>query len=232
MSIDNEEITKFAKHSNQWWNESGSFKMLHKINYLRVDYITKIIKKIYNNSEIEILDVGCGGGILTEKLAENSLYKVTGIDPIENNINVAKTHKQDLKIDYHATTIENFTTNKSFDVICIMEVLEHVSDLESFLKSVLQHLKKNGILFFSTINKNICSFIEVIILAEYILRFVPRKTHDWNKFIPPSTISKLLLKYDCKIENLTGIRYRPLTDRWVLKESNIKSNYIGYAVKC
>ena len=227
--MDNEEVKKFSVRADEWWDPKGSFKVLHKLNNLRFKYIDNIVKKHHVQS-VSVLDIGCGGGILSEILAKDPFYQVTAIDPSQENINVAESHKGDLLIDYKATTIENYQTDKNFDVICIMEVVEHVSDLSSFLSCAITHLKTGGMLFFSTINKTIQAFLEAIIVGEYLFGLLPKNTHQWSKFVRPSTLSRALMQDNCMVKELSGIRYNILINDWGLKRNSIGTNYIGYAL--
>ena len=191
-----EEIDKFSKMSEEWWDPNGKFKPLHKFNPIRVKYITdntlshfKINKKSDPLNGLNILDVGCGGGLLTEPLSRLGA-NVIGIDASKNNIEVAKRHlkKGNLKIKYFCTTPEEFQSTVKFDVILNMEIVEHVQDLNLFLNQTSKFLKKNGLMYVATINKTLKSYLFAIIGAEYILKWLPIGTHDWDKFVKPNKL--------------------------------------------
>lgn len=224
-TVNERELHKFAKLSGDWHEPRGSFSMLHKMNRLRVKYISE-------NSEIDkkrVLDIGCGGGILSESLAKLGA-NVIAIDPCGDNIEDAKIHSPG-GVEYIHATLEEFSTRKElFDVICVMEVVEHVDELDYFIELCSSLLVSGGRLFFSTINRTLNSYLLAIIAAEYIFKFVPKKTHDWKKFVKPSEILFLLEKNNIIIKNLSGMRYNILTSDWNIKK-NLDVNYIGHGVK-
>ena len=203
MNIDNknnptadlQEINKFSKMASEWWDPNGKFAPLHKFNPIRQEYLVDKIKNhfgilpngSYPFKNLKLLDVGCGGGLIAEPMTRLGA-KVTGIDASEKNINVAKFHAEqmDLKINYLATTPENL--NEQFDVILCLEIIEHVADVDLFIQSCAKLLKKNGIIFFATLNRTAKSFLFAIVGAEYILNWLPKGTHDWNKFLKPSEV--------------------------------------------
>jgi 2-polyprenyl-6-hydroxyphenyl methylase/3-demethylubiquinone-9 3-methyltransferase len=220
----NEEVNKFSKLAKDWWNkDKGVFNLLHKINDLRCSYINSVIKP-YENPKI--LDIGCGGGILTEKLAECG-YDICGVDPSKESIEQAILHSKFSNASYINTEIEQI--DSKFDIILIMEVLEHVDDIESFLYTAIKLLHSGGMLFFSTINKTIKSFALAILMAEYVLRMLPRKTHDWNKFIKPSELYKILYSNGMAIKEMKGIELGILDSKWKITD-DINVNYLGYAL--
>ena len=237
-TINKEEIDKFSKIAEEWWDPGGKFKPLHKFNPIRIDYIKKNIIKTFNIKnkrkpleKIKILDIGCGGGLLSEPM--NRLgADVTGIDASKKNINVAKIHakKNNLKIKYFCSSPENFKTNLKYDVILNMEIVEHVEDVNFFLKSCTNLLKKNGIMFVATLNKTLKSYIFAIIGAEYVLRWLPIGTHEWEKFIKPDQLIEILQKNNLKLDELDGMKFDIISDNWKL--SNDKSiNYIAKFIK-
>ena len=237
-SVNKKEIEKFSKIADEWWDPSGKFKPLHKFNPLRISYIKNNITshfKITNKNKplekIKILDVGCGGGLLSEPMARLGA-DVTGIDASKNNINIAKIHakKNKLDIKYFPTSPENLENKTKFDVILNMEIIEHVEDIDFFLKCCTKHLKKNGIMFVATINKTLKSYFFAIIGAEYILKWLPIGTHDWEKFVKPEDLIKFLKKYNFKLDQLHGVNFNIIKDEWSL--TNDKSvNYISKFVK-
>ena len=236
-TINYKEIEKFSRLSEEWWDPLGKFKPLHKFNPVRIQYIKKVItehfnlngqKKILNG--LSLLDVGCGGGLLSEPMCRLGA-KVTGIDASKKNINVAKIHaiKSNLKIKYIKTSPEKLKSSK-FDVILNMEIVEHVSDLNHFIKSCTKLLKKNGIMFVATINRTLKSYLFAIVGAEYILRWLPIGTHNWDSFVKPDELIDISKKYNLCLSKTNGIIYNPLLDRWsIAKDTSV--NYITYFTK-
>ena len=200
-TVDLQEINKFSKMASEWWDPNGKFAPLHKFNPIRQEYLVDKIKNhfgilpngSYPFKNLKLLDVGCGGGLIAEPMTRLGA-KVTGIDASEKNINVAKFHAEqmNLKINYLATTPENL--NEQFDVILCLEIIEHVADVDLFIQSCAKLLKKNGIIFFATLNRTAKSFLFAIVGAEYILNWLPKGTHDWNKFLKPSEVISTALK--------------------------------------
>ena len=237
-TINKKEIEKFSKIAEEWWNPDGKFKPLHKFNPIRISYIKdNIINtfKVKNEKKplekVKILDIGCGGGLLSEPM--NRLgAEIIGIDASEKNIEVAKLHakKNNLDIKYLCTSPENFKTDIKFDVILNMEIVEHVKDIDSFLKSCCGLLKKRGIMFVATINKTLKSYLFAIIGAEYILQWLPIGTHDWEKFVKPDDLIKILKKYNLKIDNLDGMKFNLIKDQWSISSDN-SINYIAKFIK-
>ena len=233
-TINKKEIEKFTKIAEEWWNPEGKFKPLHKFNPIRISYIKeKIISsfKLENSDKplqkIRLLDIGCGGGLLSEPMSRLGA-EVTGIDASEKNIQVAKLHakKNNLKINYLTTSPENLKIDRKFDVILNMEIIEHVEDVDIFLKSCSSLLKKEGIMFVATINKTLKSYIFAIIGAEYILRWLPIGTHEWDKFIDPNDLIKISKKYNLQLQNLDGMKFNIFTNKWSIS-SDKSINYIG-----
>jgi 2-polyprenyl-6-hydroxyphenyl methylase/3-demethylubiquinone-9 3-methyltransferase len=231
-TADKKEIQKFSKLSEDWWNEKGKFKPLHEFNPVRLKYIIREIKKHFKiNTDqdlpfknLSIIDIGCGGGLVTEPMARLGA-KITGIDASIKNIEAAKLHakKMNLNIDYNVNTPENI--NSSYDVILCLEIIEHVSDVNLFIKSCEKILKKNGIIFFATLNRTIKSFIYAIIGAEYILNWLPKGTHNWNKFIKPSEITSICNKLNLKLIDKVGFTYSILQRSW-FQGNMLDINYI------
>jgi len=237
-TINYKEIEKFSKLSQEWWDPQGKFKPLHKFNPIRIKYIKQNIIEHFNivNSKkpldnLSLLDVGCGGGLLSEPMCILGA-KVTGIDAIRKNINIAKIHakKNKLKINYVTVSPEKLIIKKKFDVILNMEIVEHVSDLNYFIKSCANLLKKNGIMFVATINRTLKSYLFAIIGAEYILKWLPTGTHDWNLFIKPEELIKSSMKYNLKSNGIHGMIYNPLLDQWKTGKDN-SVNYISSFIK-
>ena len=237
-TINKKEIEKFSRIAEEWWNPEGKFKPLHKFNPIRISYIKQNIIETFrleNEKEplknIKILDIGCGGGLLSEPMCRLGA-KVTGIDASKKNINIAKLHskKNNLQIDYFCTSPEKFEPKVEFDVILNMEIVEHVEDVNFFLESCSKLLRKNGIMFVATLNKTLKSYVFAIIGAEYILRWLPIGTHEWDKFVKPEELISILKKNNFKLEKVDGMKFNILTDKW--KISGDKSiNYITKFVK-
>ena len=237
-TINKKEIEKFSKMAEEWWNPEGKFKPLHKFNPIRIRYIKENLIdyfQIKNKSvplkNIDILDIGCGGGLLSEPISRLGA-NVTGIDASKKNIIVAKTHlvESKLKINYICSSPEKFSTKKKFDVILNMEVIEHVNDIEFFLKKISSFLKKDGIMFVATINKTLKSYIFAIIGAEYILRWLPIGTHDWEKFVEPSKLIKLSEYNSLKLKKINGVKFYPIINEWKICEDK-SINYIAKFIK-
>ena len=237
-TINKKEIEKFSKIAEEWWNPTGKFKPLHKFNPIRISYIKEnLIKtfKLDNNKaplkNIKILDIGCGGGLLSEPMCRLGAT-VTAIDASEKNINVAKLHakKNNLKINYICTSPEKLKNKNKFDVILNMEIIEHVEDINFFLKSCAKLLKKNGIMFVATLNKTLKSYMFAIIGAEYILSWLPIGTHEWGKFVKPEDLIKTLKIYNIKLERIDGMKFNLITDKWNISQDK-SVNYIAKFIK-
>ena len=231
-TINKKEIEKFSKIATEWWDPSGKFKPLHKFNPIRISYIKDNIIQSFriNNKKnplrkIKILDIGCGGGLLSEPMSRLGA-NVTGIDASINNINVAKIHakKNGLKIRYLCTSPEKLKIKSKFDVIVIFEVLEHLSNWKSFIKKIKLNLKPNGVLIISTINKNLISKFLTIDLAENFLKWIPLNTHTYHKFITPDDLEIFLYKNNFRNISFKGLNYNPLKKKWSLT-SNTNVNY-------
>ena len=232
-TINKEEIDKFSKIAEEWWDPEGKFKPLHIFNPLRIKYIKdsiikhfKIKKKKLPLSGLKILDIGCGGGLIAEPMSRLGA-NITGIDASEKNIKIAKAHlkKNKLKINYKCASPENLNQKENFDVILNLEIIEHVEDVELFLEKSSKLLKKDGLMFVATINKTLKSYLFAIIGAEYILRWLPIGTHDWENFVEPSKLILLGEKNRLKINKIDGIKFDIISNNWNLsKDKSI--NYI------
>ncbi|MBT4921601.1 MAG: bifunctional 2-polyprenyl-6-hydroxyphenol methylase/3-demethylubiquinol 3-O-methyltransferase UbiG [Rickettsiales bacterium] len=232
-SVDLEEVAKFEKIADQWWSTSGKFAILHKFNLCRMAYIKAkiaenfIIEKSGSLDGLSALDVGCGGGLLAEPLARLGA-SVTAIDASEKNIKIAKLHaeKQGLKINYKQSLIENMSDTEKFQIISVMEVIEHVENPEEFLVNCSRLLADDGVMFVATINRTLKSLLLAKIAAEYILNWVPKGAHQWKKFLKPSEIVKFL-KDQKNIQqlDLTGVKYNILNDSWS-QSRDVSQNYI------
>ena len=220
----NEEFALFNQLSDEWWNENGKFKILHQIKSHRMTYI---LDQINNRSikNLKILDVGCGGGIICEPLARLGA-KVTGIDFAPNNIIAAKIHskKNKLKINYINKDIEKSKLDEKFDIILMFEVLEHLDNWKKTIKNIKKNLNKNGLIIISTINRNLLSKLFAINIAENILHWIPKGTHDYNKLIKPEELKKILLKEKFNFNNIKGLVFDPLNGEWKLSK-NYMINY-------
>ena len=233
-TINKKEIEKFSKIASEWWDPNGKFKPLHKFNPTRIKYIKdntidhyNVKSKILPLKKLKILDIGCGGGLLCEPMSRLGA-EVTGIDASQKNINVAKIHskKKKLKIRYICTSPENLKIKKKFDIILNMEIIEHVDDVKLFLRNSSKFLKKNGIMYIATLNKTLKSYLFAIVGAEYILRWLPIGTHEWNKFVKPSELVSYAKANSMKIKKVDGVVFNPLNNTWDI--NNDKSvNYIA-----
>ena len=237
-TVNKKEIEKFSRMAEEWWDVEGKFKPLHKFNPIRIKYIKESVIenfKLQNNEKlplngINLLDIGCGGGLLSEPMCRLGAT-VTGIDASAKNIEIAKIHakKSNLNINYICTSPEKIQKEK-FDVILNMEIVEHVENVDLFLNSSSSLLKKDGLMFVATINKTLKSYLFAIIGAEYILRWLPIGTHEWEKFINPDDLKNILSKFDMTMIKTDGVKFNPILDKWNLsKDTSI--NYISKFIK-
>ena len=221
----NREFNHFSKIAKEWWVPNGKFKILHEITPLRIKYILKMInqKKI---KDLEILDLGCGGGLTCEPLARLKA-KVTGVDFVQQNIEVAKNHAiiSELKINYIHDDLDSIKIKKKYDIILLLEILEHLDNWRSLISKIKNILKPNGLLIVSSINKTSLSKIFAIFLAENILKWVPKNTHDYDKFITPNELSKILYENNFIILDTTGMNFNPLSRQWKLNNNIYPINY-------
>ncbi|MDC0164377.1 bifunctional 2-polyprenyl-6-hydroxyphenol methylase/3-demethylubiquinol 3-O-methyltransferase UbiG [Candidatus Pelagibacter bacterium] len=233
-TINKEEIQKFSRLAEEWWDVNGKFKPLHMFNPIRIEYITDNIKKYFKIKKdkshylegLNILDIGCGGGLICEPMARLGA-KVTGIDASNKNINVAKLHskKNGLNINYLNASPESLNDIDKFDIILNLEVVEHVENVNLYIRSCYKLLKKNGLMFTATLNRSFISYIKAIIGAEYILRWLPIGTHDWNKFIKPEELEEFLSQEKFSTWDIKGLKFNPLSNKWK-KSSDLSVNYI------
>ena len=233
-TINKEEIQKFSNLSDEWWDVKGKFKPLHMFNPIRIEYIVEKIrehldvndKKNKYFHDLNILDIGCGGGLISEPMARLGAT-VTGIDASYKNIEVAKIHskKSKLKIRYLNKSPEQLDEVEKFDVILNLEIVEHVADVDLYISSCFKLLKRGGIMFTATINRTLTSYIKAIIGAEYILRWLPIGTHDWDKFIKPEELEKKLVEQKFKTLDIKGLNFNPVLNKWKRSE-NLSVNYI------
>ena len=230
-NVDPNEIRKFEELASRWWDKNSEFKPLHDINPLRANWIDNIAPV----AEKKVLDVGCGGGILSESLAQRGA-EVTGIDMGDAPLGVAKLHQLEsgLSINYQKSTAEDFAKNheNAFDIVTCLEMLEHVPDPSSVINACAKMVKPGGAVFFSTINRNPKAFLLAIVGAEYVLRMLPRGTHEYGKFIRPSELANWSREADLQVNQMTGLLYNPLTKTYKLSPSDVDINYMISTQKC
>ncbi len=219
------EFNHFNKLSNEWWSESGKFKILHEIKQIRIQYILNQLgsKRIKN---LNVLDLGCGGGLICEPLTKLG-GNVTGLDFVENNIKAAKLHasQNNLIINYLTQDLEKLSLNQKYDLIIIFEVLEHLDNWKTIISKIKKYLKKDGRIILSTINRNIISKILAIKFAENILKWVPKKTHNYGKLITPEELEEVLIKENFSIIDFSGLVFNPIAREWRLSKHNKLVNY-------
>ena len=233
-TLDKKEIEKFSKIAEEWWNPTGKFKPLHKFNPIRIKYIKDnlindfdLINKKKPLDGLKILDIGCGGGLLSEPMARLGA-KVTGIDPVKRNIEIAKHHlkRSKLNIKYYNFSPEKFKSSNKYDVILNMEIIEHVKNTDFFIKQSTKFLKKSGIMFIATLNQTLKSYLFAIVGAEYILKWLPIGTHDWQKFIKPAELIAMCKKNSLNLKSLDGLSFNPIIDKWNISVDK-SVNYIA-----
>ena len=233
-TINHKEIEKFSRMAEEWWDPKGKFKPLHKFNPSRIQYIKtgvinhfKITSFKTPFSNLSLLDIGCGGGLLSEPMSRLGA-NVTAIDASKKNIEIAKLHlkKSELKINYINTSPEKLNDKKRYDIILNMEIVEHVSDLEYFIKCCSNLLKKNGIMFIATLNKTLKSYVFAIVGAEYVLRWLPIGTHDWEKFLTPNKLKIITTKYNFSSDEVVGMKFNLISKKWNTS-SDASVNYIS-----
>lgn len=238
-TVDKKEIEKFSALSKDWWNPNGKFKPLHLFNPTRISFIKNKLISHFNLDSVsetplqnlKVLDIGCGGGLLCEPLKRLGA-DITGIDASLNNIEAAKLHAKGVGLDikYLNVSPENLKSKDKFDVILNMEIVEHVSNVDLFMESCSNLIVKNGIMFVATINQNLKSYIFAILGAEYILRWLPIGTHDWNKFLTPVELEKIVSKKKFLFDGIVGVKFNLLLKKWsITKDTSV--NYISTFLK-
>jgi len=239
-TVNRDEVERFAALAAQWWDPKGPMAMLHKFNPVRLAYIRDRLaahfgrdaRKVSPLSGLRILDIGCGAGILSEPLARMGA-SVLGADPAEANIEAAREHarRADLRIDYRATTAEGLAdAGERFDVVLAMEVVEHVADVDLFVRRCAEMVKPGGMMIAATINRTAKSFALAIVGAEYVLRWLPRGTHDWNKFVTPDELERAMEGAGLKRTDETGVIYNLFADQWRLSD-DMDVNYMMAAAR-
>ena len=238
-TINKEEIQKFSRLANEWWDVNGKFKPLHMFNPIRIEYILDIALSHFkiNKSKnlqlknLKILDIGCGGGLISEPMSRLGA-NITGIDASSKNIEIAKIHakKNNLKINYQNNSPEQMNKKDQYDLILNLEVVEHVDNLDLYLQACSDLLKKDGLIFTATLNKSFTSFIKAIIGAEYVLRWLPIGTHDWNKFLKPEDLEEKLNNFDISTKDISGLEFNPFTQKWK-RSNNLSVNDIIAGIK-
>jgi 2-polyprenyl-6-hydroxyphenyl methylase / 3-demethylubiquinone-9 3-methyltransferase len=242
-SVDPAEIAKFTAMAEAWWDPRGKFRPLHKFNPTRIAFIRDRVAAHFGRDSLargplaarpfeglRLLDVGCGGGLLAEPMARLGA-RVTGLDAAPRNIAIARSHatQSGLDIDYRSDTVEALAAEGDrFDVVLNMEVVEHVADLRAFLGSCCELLKPSGVMIVATLNRTPKAFALAVVGAEYVLRWLPRGTHDWRKFVRPSELAAALRPSGVDIVEMTGVSYSPLSDRWSLSK-DLDVNYMVVA---
>jgi 2-polyprenyl-6-hydroxyphenyl methylase / 3-demethylubiquinone-9 3-methyltransferase len=233
-TVDSAEVERFSRLAADWWAPRGPMAALHKLNPVRLAYIrdqaaarfARGPKTLDCLKGLRMLDIGCGGGLLSEPLARLGATMV-GADPSEENIAVAWTHAQDseLAIDYRATTAEDLAAGERFDVVLAMEVVEHVVDVEAFVATCAAMVKPGGLMVAATLNRTLKSFALAIVGAEYVLRWLPRGTHQWDKFVTPLELESAIENTGLRVIGERGVIYNPFADRWQLS-SDMDVNYM------
>lgn len=236
-SVDPSEVAKFSRLAEEWWNPNGKMAVLHKFNPIRLAYIRDAACRKFNRSAksltclqgLRVLDIGCGAGLLCEPLARLGA-DVVGIDPSAENIQIAKMHadRSHLIIDYRATTVEEMDRRERFDIVLAMEVVEHVVDVEAFVARCVALTKPTGLMTMATINRTWKSFALAIVGAEYVLRWLPRGTHQWDKFVTPDELANHLSRNGLEITEQSGVVYSPFSDKWSLS-ADMDVNYMVVA---
>lgn len=224
-NVDAQELSKFAELASYWWDREGKFKSLHDINPLRVDFIEEQCGGLFGK---RVLDVGCGGGILSEALVQRGA-KVCGIDMVQASLDVAKLHtlESGISVDYQLSTAEDWAQRhaQQYDVVCCLEMLEHVPDPSAIVQACAELVSEQGLVIFSTLNRNAKSYALAIVAAEYILNMVPRGTHDHKKFIRPAELVAMIEQTPLRVEEMTGMHFNPILNHYYLSNRNVDVNY-------
>ena len=239
-TIDADEVARFSAMADEWWDPTGKFRPLHKFNPIRLGYIRDRLCAHFDRDprsltpldELTLLDVGCGGGLLSEPLARMGAI-VTGIDASEKNIGTARAHaaRSDVEIDYRCSTAEDLmAAGETFDIVLSLEVVEHVADVDLFLDSCAALVRDGGAMILATLNRTPKAFMFGIVGAEYVMRWLPRGTHDWKKFVRPSELSRGLRRNGVDVSDISGLSFNPLSDEWRVS-GDVSVNYILFGTK-
>ncbi len=239
-TIDADEVARFSELAEEWWDPDGKFRPLHKFNPIRLGYLRGQLCRRFDRdprdmralSGIRILDVGCGGGLISEPLAKMGAT-VTGIDASDRNIGTARAHAEQsgLDIDYRAGTVEALSAaGETFDAVISLEVVEHVADVDMFLDGCASLVAKDGALCLATLNRTPKAFLLGIVGAEYVMRWLPRGTHTWRKFVRPSELAAGLRRNGLRVDDITGLTFNPLTGEWRLSD-DVSVNYVLFAAR-
>jgi 2-polyprenyl-6-hydroxyphenyl methylase/3-demethylubiquinone-9 3-methyltransferase len=239
--VDESETAKFEAMAEEWWDPAGKFAPLHKFNPIRLAFLRDRICERFGRDPmgsrplegLSLADIGCGGGLLSEPMARLGAT-VTGIDAAEKNVMIARTHAAavGVEVEYRCDSVEEMAARgESYDVVLNMEVVEHVADVGLFLESSAALVKPGGVMFVATLNRTIKAFGLAIVGAEYILGWLPRGTHDWNKFVRPSELAAPLRRAGMEMTEITGVAYNPLKDKWSLAPKDLDVNYMAVAVR-
>ncbi|MAI49557.1 MAG: bifunctional 3-demethylubiquinol 3-O-methyltransferase/2-polyprenyl-6-hydroxyphenol methylase [Rhodospirillaceae bacterium] len=239
-TIDANEVARFSDMADEWWDPAGKFKPLHKFNPIRLGYIRDRLCEHFGRDPrsltplegLTLLDVGCGGGLISEPLARMG-SKVTGIDASEKNIGTAQEHatRSDIEVDYRCSTAEDLAeSGETFDIVLSLEVVEHVADVDLFLDSCAALSRDGGAITLATLNRTLKAYMFGIVGAEYIMRWLPRGTHDWKKFVRPSELARGLRRNRVNINDISGLSFNPLTDEWRVS-GDVSVNYILFGTK-
>lgn len=239
-TVDPEEVARFDRLAQTWWDERGPMRPLHRFNPVRVAYIRDLAANRFGRdiradaplAGLAVLDIGCGGGVLSEPLARLGAT-VTGLDPAEKNIAVARSHAagQGLAIDYRTETVESVAARgETFDIVLAMEVVEHVADVDAFVAAACAAVRPGGVLIMATLNRTLKSFALAIVGAEYVLRWLPRGTHDWHRFVTPDELAGAITRHGLAVTERTGVVYNPLSDEW-RQAADLSVNYMVAAAR-
>lgn len=240
-TVDAAEIEKFAAMAEEWWDLEGKFKPLHKFNPVRVGYIRDKLcahfgrdpMKIRPLEGLRILDIGCGGGLLCEPMARLGAT-IVGVDATERSVRIAETHadQMGLEVDYRFASAEQLVAQgEEFDAVLNMEVVEHVADVEAFISASAALVRPGGVMFLATLNRTMKAYAFAIVGAEYVLRWLPRGTHEWKKFLKPSELARVLRHSGMTVADLQGVVFNPIKDSWSLDPKDMAVNYLVYAEK-
>lgn len=240
-TVDDADVARFSRIAAEWWSPTGKFKPLHKFNPVRLGYIKSRLSAHFNRDPndtkafkgLRVLDIGCGGGLLSEPMARLGA-DVLGADASATNIEVAKLHAASvgLTIDYRATTAEALAdAGETFDIVLAMEIVEHVADVDLFIASCARMVKPGGVLLMATINRTPKAYALAIVGAEYVLRWLPRGTHQWSKFVTPTEMTTAMTANGLSVADKTGVSYNPLTDQWSLSPKDLDVNYMVLAAR-